>query len=86
LKHYASPDFWACFNALPNDVQTLAKKNYLLLKRNPRHPSLCFKKVTTPYWSIRVGINYRALAIHDVSDEYDWIWIGSHAEYDKLIK
>jgi hypothetical protein len=37
------------------------------------------------YWSARVGLNYRALAVEDGSD-YVWVWIGTHAEYDKLIQ
>ena len=57
--------------------------NYGLLKRDPRHPSLQFKKVGR-YWSIRVGLRYRALAV-DVDGGYLWFWIGSHADYDKLI-
>lgn len=31
-----------------------------------------------------VGIHYRALAV-GVEDGMLWFWIGSHADYDKLI-
>jgi hypothetical protein len=51
--------------------------------RDPRHPSLQFKKVGR-YWSVRVGLRYRALAT-EVDDGYLWFWIGSHADYDRLI-
>ncbi len=86
MKHFASPDFWAAFDDLPTEIQQQARKNYELLKQNPRHPSLHFKKVKSPYWSARVGLDYRALAIQDTPNEYDWFWIGSHSDYDKLIK
>jgi len=55
-----------------------------LLKSNPRHPSLHFKPVGQ-YWSVRVGLRYRALAV-PVSEGLVWFWIGTHAEYDRLIK
>jgi hypothetical protein len=83
LNHYTSPDFWHLFEQLPEEVQELARKNYELLKADPHHPSLHFKKVGE-YWSVRVGRGYRALGT-DVSDGLLWGWIGSHAEYDRII-
>jgi hypothetical protein len=44
VKHFASPDFWHCYNALPPPVRELADRKYALLKENPKHPSLHFKK------------------------------------------
>jgi hypothetical protein len=69
---------------LPEDARALADKNYKLLKDDPRHPSLHFKRIGT-VWSARVGDHYRVLG-HDVDDGIHWFWIGSHAEYDKLIR
>jgi hypothetical protein len=83
LKHHASPDFWACFSSLPQHIQELAKKNFDLLKQDPKHPSLHFKKVGD-FVSARVGISYRALGVN-VSDGILWFWIGSHADYDRII-
>ena len=83
MKHFASPDFWRLFNQLPTRVQQLARSNFELLKTNPRHPSLHFKKAGS-YWSVRVGLVHRALG-RDVDGGILWGWIGSHAEYDKLI-
>ena len=45
MKHFASPEFWACLEKLPANVQQLARENYELLKSNPYHPSLHFKSV-----------------------------------------
>ena len=84
MKHHASPDFWARFQALPESVQELAKKNFELLKENPSHPSLHFKRVGN-FVSVRVGIAHRALGAN-VSDGVLWFWIGSHADYDRLIE
>ena len=82
--HRTTPQFWDRFDKLPQSVQELARKSFELLKQNPQHPSLHFKKVGR-YWSARVGLNYRALAVEDAED-YIWVWIGNHDEYDRLIR
>lgn len=48
----------------------------------PAIPSLHFKKVGR-FWSARVGLRYRALAVAAEGDLV-WFWIGSHADYDRL--
>jgi hypothetical protein len=84
MNHHTTTDFWDCYNRLPESVRAVADANYALLKANPRHPSLHFKRVGK-LWSVRVGIGYRALAT-DCDDGPVWFWIGSHAEYDRLIR
>ena len=69
---------------MPENLRRLADKNYGLLKTDPRHPSLQFKKVGR-YWSAWVGSDHRALAVES-SDGLIWFWIGSHAEYDRITK
>jgi hypothetical protein len=83
MRHLASAAFWDCYAKLPLQVRELADKNYALLKTDPRHPSLRFKKVGR-FWSVRVGLRYRALAV-EAGDDLLWFWIGSHADYDSLI-
>ena len=83
MSHFASPGFWECYHALPADIRLLADKNFQLLKSNPNHPSVQFKKVGR-YRSARVGLQYRALAI-EVDDGLLWFWIGNHTDYDRLI-
>ena len=57
---FASPRFWTAYEALLLPVRKLAEANYALLKPDPRHPSLQFRKVGR---SVRVGLRYRALAV-----------------------
>jgi hypothetical protein len=83
LKHHASSRFWALYDALPEEVRALADKSYLLLKSNPKHPSLHFKRLGD-LWSVRVGAHYRALGT-EVEDGIVWIWIGTHGEYDNIV-
>ena len=83
MKHFASPEFWACYHALPKSVQQLADKNFALLKRDTQHPSLHFKKIDR-FRSVRVGLTYRALGL-EVPDGILWFWIGSHADFDRLV-
>jgi hypothetical protein len=68
LNHYASPRFWALYEALPSDIRDLADKNYQLLKSDPRHPSL---KRIGKFWSVRIGLQYRALGM-PVDDGVYW--------------
>jgi hypothetical protein len=84
MKHFASRAFWEAYGKLPEQVRTLADKNYALLKENSQHPSLRFKKVGR-FWSVRVGLRYRALAVES-GDDIVWFWIGSHADYDALLR
>jgi len=68
---------------LPDHVRQLADKNFALLKQDRTHPSLQLKKVRH-VWSARVGLRHRALAVES-GDDLVWFWIGSHADYDKLL-
>jgi len=55
------------------------------LRETPTYPSLQFKSVAGgKYRSVRVGLYYRALGM-PVSDGILWFWIGSHADYDRLL-
>ncbi|MGD9856772.1 MAG: type II toxin-antitoxin system RelE/ParE family toxin [Planctomycetaceae bacterium] len=83
MTHLTTPEFWDCYHQLPPDVRKLADKNFQLLKLDPRHPSLHFKKVGN-VWSVRVGREYRALADEE-NGEFTWFWIGPHDEYERLI-
>jgi len=83
VTHRANPKFWRFHAELPAEVRRLADENYELLRSNPRHPSLHFKKVGR-FWSARIGIHYRAVAVQD-GEDYVWFWIGHHSEYDRLL-
>lgn len=82
--HRTSGRFWRCFEDLPLPIQKAAKESFDLLRENPRHPSLHFKKVGK-VWSARVGISHRALAVAD-GDDFIWVWIGDHDEYERMIR
>lgn len=82
--HRTTPNFWAQYQGLPDDVRQLADKNFELLKGNPRHPSLRFKKIGN-FWSARVGLAHRALAIED-GEDFIWVWIGTHDDYERIMR
>ena len=86
MRHFALPRFGEHYRQLPEDVQDLADKNYALLQSDPQHPSLHFKRVgrTKHLWSVRVGAHYRALGV-EKPEGIVWFWIGTHAEYDRLL-
>ncbi len=85
MKHRAHPDFWHHYRGLPGPVRGIADKNFELLKANPRHGSLQLKKVAADIYSARIGLDHRALAF-DRGTHLLWFWIGSHDEYERLIK
>lgn len=82
LTHRTLGSFWKAYKNLPLEVQQLADGAFALLRDNPRHPSLHFKKVGR-FFSARVGLHYRAVAL-ERDQVFYWFWIGHHGEYDQL--
>ncbi len=82
--HKTTSRFWRCFESLPEDVKQRVKEQFELLKQNPYHPSLHFKKVGN-FWSVRISDYYRALAVKDEED-FIWVWIGTYDEYEKMTR
>jgi len=80
--------FWRAYQALPLEIRNRADKQFGLLKSNPQHPSVKFKKVGESrgqeVWSARVTLHYRALALKR-ADGYLWFWIGDRKSYDALL-
>ncbi|MBI4483203.1 MAG: hypothetical protein HY652_09960 [Acidobacteria bacterium] len=83
MKHYATPEFWSRYRQLPERVRELADKKFALLKQDPTHPSLHLKRIGR-FFSVRVGRAYRALGV-EAEGGILWFWIGSHADYDKMV-
>ena len=84
MRSFTTPDFWQAYAALPQPIQKKAQRAYQLWQENQFHPSLHFKKVGRNLWSARITLDYRALAIKQ-GDDYYWIWIGTHDEYEALL-
>jgi hypothetical protein len=70
-------------SATSDEIRRLADESYHLLRRDPRHPSLHFKRAGR-FWSARVGLHYRALAVEH-EDVMVWFWVGTHAVYNRLV-
>jgi hypothetical protein len=84
MKSRTVESFWDHYQLLPPKIQLLALKQYRLWQADPRHPSLCFKKVGL-YWSARVTNDYRAVGIMD-GDTIVWFFIGTHVQYTRILK
>jgi len=85
MKSRRSPQFRKLFRELQPEVKRQAYAAYRLFVLDPHHPSLHFKKLHDKLYSVRVGSHYRGLGIMENPELIIWIWIGPHAEYDKLI-
>jgi hypothetical protein len=86
MNSRATERFWKLYSQLPPEVRDLARKNYNLWRQDHNHPSLHFKKLArgNDRFSVRIGDRYRAIG-HKVGDTVEWVWIGSHSDYDKLL-
>lgn len=87
MNSCTTQSFHDLLSKLPAHVRQQAREAYQLFRQNPLHPGLRFKKVYSdpPIYSARVGIGYRALGVLE-EDTVIWYWIGSHANYDKLLE
>jgi hypothetical protein len=83
MKSSTTPDFWQSYSRLSAEIRQRARKAYRVWKKNPKHPSLRFKKAGQ-VWSIRIGAGFRALALVE-QDVCYWFWIGSHDEYERIL-
>jgi hypothetical protein len=79
--------FRSQFAELPKPIQIKAASAYALWSSNPEHPSLRFKKIhaTEPIYSVRIDRAWRAVGVLN-GDTVVWFWIGSHADYDALLR
>ena len=84
MRPFTSPRFWTHHGELPADARRLADQNLGMLKRNPQHLSLHFRQIGR-FWSVRVGLDHRSLAVEG-PQALIWFWIGTYAEYDRLLK
>ncbi len=86
MKSRANSRFYKALDRLPLSVRQAARDAYMQFRKDPYHPSLHFKQVhpSKSIYSVRINIDYRAVGVRQ-EDTVIWFWIGSHADYDKLI-
>lgn len=77
-------DFWACYNVLPAEIQRQARAKYRLWQTDAFNAALHFKPLIGNVWSVRINQNYRALGRRN-GNLVVWFWIGTHADYDRLL-
>jgi hypothetical protein len=79
--------FRKCFNSLPKTIKKDASAAYKAWKKDPFTPHLRFKQIhpTIPIYSVSINRNWRALG-QMKDDSIVWFWIGSHEDYNKLVK
>jgi hypothetical protein len=84
VRSFATAQFWKLYEQLPADVQALANEKYKLFRKDPFHPSLSFQ-AKGEVWTVNIGRSYRAIARRKDNALY-WFWIGSHEDYNKVLK
>jgi hypothetical protein len=82
VKHTAGKEFWDYYNQSGIDTEVSLRKFRPAQERSA--PSLILLQKVGRFWSVRIGLHYRAVAVHDGTN-FGWFWIGHHSEYDRLI-
>ena len=87
MKSSVTQEFRELLSQLPTEVQEQASRAYSIWRIDPYHNNLQFKRVSQrqPIYSARIGIGYRTLGLLE-NDQIYWFWIGTHAEYDGLLR
>jgi hypothetical protein len=87
VKSRTRKSFWRDFEQLPKPVRDRAKAMYRQFVQDSTHPGLQFKQVhsSLPIWSVRITGSYRAVGVRTAPDTVVWFFIGTHAEYDRLL-
>lgn len=82
------PRFRRDLDRLPADMRQRAREAYRRFAADPAHPGLRFKRLHSelPLWSVRITDSYRAVGIRKSEDEIIWFFIGTHADYDRLLR
>ena len=72
---------------LPENVRQQANEAFDQFQQDPFHPGLNFKRVhsSRPIYAARITKDYRAVGIQK-NGLMIWFWIGSHSDYDLLLK
>lgn len=79
------PSSWRAYELLAPSAKAHARLAYQMFAQNPDHPSLRFKKLQGggEIGSVRINEQYRAVGVRS-GDTGEWIWIGTHKEFDNL--
>jgi len=87
MNSFLLPQFFMLYRALPEQIRQQARQAYAFFQQDPHHPSLRFRQVhpTRSIFSARIGLHYRVVGVREGNDIF-WFWIGSHAEYDSLLR
>ena len=91
VKSYRTQSFKKLLDKLPTNIQEDAQKAFESWKEN--HSSIGFKPLaitSNVVWAGQVNTRYRALAKKDTDADgtstYHWFWIGSHEDYNNILK
>jgi hypothetical protein len=84
FRSFALREFWKCYENLPANIRELADSKYALFQREPFHPSLGLQQKGA-VWTVDIGRSYSAIADR-IGNDFHWFWIGSHEEYNKLLR
>ena len=88
MNSHVTRGFRELLAALPVTIRRRARAAYRQFAENPRHPGLRFKQIhgSERLVSVRISRGYRAVGVRESPDEIIWFWVGTHEEYEKLLR
>ena len=87
INSRTTESFRRLLSKLPVDIRRAANESYKLFRNDPTHRSLNFKplKGLPDLYSARISYGYRVVG-RMRPDGIVWFWVGSHADYDRLLE
>lgn len=91
FRSFKTGSYNKLFDKLSQDIQKQATEAFKKWKEDPNN--VMFKPLAITnnvVWSAQVNTKYRALAKKDKDESgqptYTWFWVGSHEDYNNVIK
>lgn len=76
--------FWKLYDKLPDEVKSMADKNFLAIKNKENDPSLKVFRIGR-YWSMQIDEKFRALGVEVEKEGLLWCWIGNYSDYNQFV-
>jgi hypothetical protein len=86
IESHITTNFRKCFATLQPRKQKQARENYSLWLADPFNSTTNFTNKFGNLWSAEIGRTHRTLGRMVEKNVMLWFWIGTHEEYNKLLR
>jgi len=86
MESFRTKAFRKLYNELPDFVRQKAQSNYKKWIQNPYNSEIKFENIYKNFWSASIGYSYRAIGKMVENNIIVWFGIGTHEDYNQIIK